>query len=295
MRILHKRVGVGAPCYIVGEVGQAHDGSYALAHAYIDAVADAGADAVKFQCHIAAAESTPDERWRVEPQWKQDRSRYSYWHRMEFTPLQWRELRDHAHARWLGFIVSPFSLEAVRMLSPLVDAWKVASGEGTHSALLDALRRDGKPMILSSGLSTDSETEAARHLLSGWVPLIVLDCVSVYPCPPELMRLPGWESHGLSDHSGRIWPTIAYVSRGTCQLVEVHVTLARWTGLLDESSSITVQELAQLVRGVRFIERMGLASSQEREKRLKPMRELFLDRWKRKQEEACQTVEDVTE
>ena len=292
-QILHKRVSAGAPCYIVGEVGQAHDGSYALAHAYIDAIADAGADAVKFQCHIAVAESTPDEAWRVEPKWKQDASRYSYWHRMEFTPPQWRELRNHAHGRALGFIVSPFSVEAVAMLSPLVDAWKVASGEVTHTELLDALWTDGRPVILSSGMSTEGETAAALHVLSGWVPTIVLDCVSVYPCQPELMGPPVWD--GLSDHSGTIWPAIAYVSRGTCQMLEVHVTLARGTGLLDESSSITVQELAQLVRGVRFVERMGIASQEEREERLKPMRELFMDRWKRKQEEACQTAVGTTE
>jgi N-acetylneuraminate synthase len=78
---------VGSGCIIIGEVAQTHDGSLGLAHAFIDAIADAGADAVKFQTHIAAAESTPGEPWRVKFS-KQDASRYEYWKRMEFTEPQ---------------------------------------------------------------------------------------------------------------------------------------------------------------------------------------------------------------
>ena len=114
-----KHVGDGAPCLIVAEVAQAHEGSLSLAHAYIDAIADAGADAVKFQCHIAEAESTPDEPWRVEPRWPQDNSRYDYWKRMEFTKDQWWSLQAHAEARGLIFLCSPFSVEAVRLLDKM--------------------------------------------------------------------------------------------------------------------------------------------------------------------------------
>src|SRR5687767_152320 len=81
-------------CLIIGEVAQAHDGSLGLAHAFIDAIADAGADAVKFQTHIAAAESTPQEQWRVKFS-QQDATRYDYWKRMEFTEDQWLGLRQH--------------------------------------------------------------------------------------------------------------------------------------------------------------------------------------------------------
>ena len=80
---------------IIGEVGQAHDGSLGTAHAFIDAIADAGADAVKFQTHIAAAESHPSEPWRVKFS-PQDASRYAYWERMEFSEEQWTGLRRHA-------------------------------------------------------------------------------------------------------------------------------------------------------------------------------------------------------
>src|SRR5262245_62633809 len=81
-------------CLVIGEVALSHDGSLGLAHAFVDAIADAGADAVKFQTHIAAAESTPSEPFRVKFS-RQDATRYDYWRRMEFSEDQWRELADH--------------------------------------------------------------------------------------------------------------------------------------------------------------------------------------------------------
>src|SRR5881296_1495845 len=99
-------------CLIIAEVAQNHDGSLGTAHAYIDAIAKAGADAVKFQTHIAAAESTPSEPWRVKLR-SQDATRYDYWKRMEFTEPQWCGLKEHADRRELQFLSSPLSVEAV--------------------------------------------------------------------------------------------------------------------------------------------------------------------------------------
>ena len=114
-------------CTVVAEVAQAHDGSLGMAHAYIDAVAAAGADAVKFQTHIASAESTPAEPWRTRFS-PQDETRYDYWRRMEFTPDQWRGLKGHADEAGLLFLSSPFSLEATELLKSVgVVGWKVAS------------------------------------------------------------------------------------------------------------------------------------------------------------------------
>src|SRR5688572_32842354 len=105
----------GSGCIVIGEVAQTHDGSLGLAHAFIDAIANAGADAVKFQTHIAAAESTPGEPWRVKFS-QQDASRYDYWKRMEFSEDGWRGLKAHAEQRGLLFLSSPFSTEAVELL-----------------------------------------------------------------------------------------------------------------------------------------------------------------------------------
>src|SRR4051794_13631345 len=111
-----RKIGAGEPCFVIGEVAQAHDGSLNLAHSFIDSVANAGADAVKFQTHIAAAESSPAEQWRVRFS-RQDDSRFDYWKRMEFTLEQWRGLKEHAESLGLAFLSSPFSLSAVELLS----------------------------------------------------------------------------------------------------------------------------------------------------------------------------------
>ncbi len=171
---------------IVGEVAQAHDGSLGMAHAFIDAIAKSGADAVKFQTHIAAAESTPAEPWRVKFSY-QDATRYDYWKRMEFTEAQWRELKQHADERNLLFLSSPFSLEAVDMLQRIgIPAWKVASGEISNVPMLEKMLATGLPIILSSGMSPFRELEArVRQVQEAGNDLAILQCTSMYPTPPE--------------------------------------------------------------------------------------------------------------
>ena len=108
----NREVGENAPCFVIAEVGLAHDGSLGMAHAFIDAIAYSGADAVKFQTHIASAESTPGEPFRVNV-FPQDKSRYSYWERTSFTELEWAGLKAHADKKNLIFMSTPFSIEAV--------------------------------------------------------------------------------------------------------------------------------------------------------------------------------------
>ncbi len=271
---------------IVGEVGQAHDGSLGMAHAFIDAIADAGADAVKFQTHIASAESRADEPWRVEFSY-QDASRFDYWRRMEFPPAAWEGLRRHAVDRHLAFLSSPFSLEAVSLLRTVgVTAWKVASGEVSNSQLLDAVAATGQAVLVSSGMSAWSELDAAVDRLrrGGAGPLAVLQCTSVYPQAPEQVGLNVLAqirdryrcAAGLSDHSGSTVPALAAVALGA-RVVEVHVTLSRSSFGPDVSASITNAELAALVSGVRHIEAM-LASPVDKDaaaRALAPVRALF--------------------
>ncbi len=275
----------GERCWVIGEVAQAHDGSLGLAHAHIDAIADAGADAVKFQTHIAHAESTPAEPWRVKFS-LQDASRYDYWRRMEFTEEQWLTLRRHADERGLRFLSSPFSLEAVELLRRVgVSAWKVASGELDDGQLFDAMTRTRVPMLLSTGMSGLEQIDrAVERVKRSGLPLAVLQCTSAYPCPPEkvgLNLIPLFQSRyqcatGISDHSGTIYPGLAAATLGA-EVVEVHVTLSREMFGPDVTSSVTTGELRQLVEGVRFLERAranpvdksGLAEE------LQPLRRLF--------------------
>ena len=257
----------GRGCIIIGEVAQTHDGSLGLAHAFVDAIANAGADAVKFQTHIASAESTPGEPWRVAFS-KQDASRYDYWKRMEFTEEQWRGLKAHADDRGLLFLCSPFSLDALALLDRLgMAAWKVASGEVTNVMLLEAMARTRRPILLSSGMSTLAELDAAVELVrQAGVAVATMQCTSMYPCPPDKVGLGMIDELrtrygcpvGLSDHSGTIYAGLAAATLG-CDLLEIHITLSREMFGPDVPSSITTGELRQLVEGVRFIETMRAA------------------------------------
>ncbi len=249
-------------CLIVAEVAQAHDGSLGQAHAFIDAVARAGADAIKFQTHIADAESTPDEPWRVKFS-RQDASRFDYWKRMEFTEDQWRGLRQHAEDKRLRFLSSPFSLAAVELLERVgVWAWKIASGEVNNQPMLTAMARGGQPFILSTGMSPLAEIDAAVARIKDLDrPLTVLQCTTEYPCPPEKIGFNLLSTFrerygcpvGLSDHSGTIYPGLGAVMLGA-SLVEVHVAFSRDMFGPDVPASLTPDELAQLVTGIRFLE-----------------------------------------
>ncbi len=276
-----------AGCLVVGEVAQSHDGSLGLAHAFVDAISRAGADAVKFQTHIAAAESTAAEPWRVKFS-RQDATRFDYWKRMEFTADEWQGLRSHAEDRGLLFLSSPFSMEAMDLLERVgVAAWKVASGEVGNGPMLDRMARSGKAVLVSSGMSPYSELDAAvTRLLSAGAATAVLQCTTAYPCPPEKIglnvigelraRYGGRCAVGLSDHSGTIYPGLAAVTLGA-DVVEVHVALSREMFGPDVAASVTSEELRQLVGGIRCIERM-LANPLDKDaqsEEVAPLRGLF--------------------
>ena len=251
-------------CMVIGEVAQSHDGSLGMAHAFIDAIANAGADAVKFQTHIAVAESTPREPWRVKFS-RQDTSRYEYWKRMEFTKEQWHGLADHAIERGLFFLSSPFSPEAVSLLTEIgVPAWKIASGEVNNRQLFDQILETKLPVLLSTGMSTIQEIDTtARQVMDTGVELMVMQCTTAYPCPPErigLNMIPFFRERygcavGLSDHSGTIYAGLAAATVGI-EALEVHVAFSREMFGPDIPASVTTGELKQLVEGIRFIERM---------------------------------------
>ncbi len=277
----------GGHCAVIAEVAQAHDGSLGLAHSFIDAIADAGAHGVKFQTHIAAAESSPAEPWRKRFT-SQDVTRFDYWRRMEFSESQWAELKAHADARGLIFLSSPFSLEAVALLRRIgVDRWKVASGEITNLPLLDTMAATGQPIILSTGMSDLAEIDRiVGRLAARGNPLAVLQCSSIYPCPPEQVglnllavyrdRFPG-AAIGLSDHSATIYPGLAAATLGA-DLVELHVTFDRAMFGPDAVASVTMMELRQLVDGLAFIDRMrrGPVDKDTVPEAIAPLRKLFM-------------------
>lgn len=272
-------------CLVIGEVAQAHDGSLGLAHAFIDVIAEAGADAVKFQTHIAAAESTPQEPWRVKFS-RQDASRYDYWKRMEFSEDQWSGLKRHADEKGLLFLSSPFSMEAVELLERVgVAAWKIASGEVNNAAMFRRITDSRLPVLISTGMSPLSEIDEAVNMVRMCdIPFAVMQCTSSYPCPPEktglnvlsFFRERYTSPVGLSDHSGTIYPGLAAAALGA-EVLEVHVTLSREMFGPDVPVSLTPAELKQLVEGIRFIEK-ALAHPVDKDaaaRELAPIRDLF--------------------
>lgn len=251
-------------CLIIAEVAQAHDGSLGLAHAFVDAIAEAGADAVKFQTHIAEAESTLTEPWRVRFS-TQDANRYEYWVRTQFSEEQWKGLRDHANARGLAFLSSPFSLDAVDTLERIgVAGWKIPSGEVGSLDLVERVAASGLPILLSTGMSPLSEIDKAVSCVQSFgAVLAVLQCTSIYPTPMDkvgLNMIRGLRERygtpvGLSDHSGTIFPALASVTLGA-EVVELHVTLSREMFGPDVTSSVTTREFKKMVDGIRKIETM---------------------------------------
>ncbi len=265
-------IGAGQPAFLIAEIGQAHDGSLGTAHAYIEAVARTGANAVKFQTHIAAAESTPSEQFRVKFS-PQDATRYDYWKRMEFTADQWQGLAQHAADRGLVFLSSAFSLEAVELLDRLgIAAWKVGAGEIGSLPMLARMAQTGRPVLLSSGLSSWVDLDAAVHCVhQNGSPVAVLQCTTAYPCPPEKTGLNVIEELrarygcpvGLSDHSGKTYAGLSAITLGA-NVIEVHVVFSRECFGPDVPASLTTEELRQLVEGTRFIE-TALASPIDKE------------------------------
>ncbi|MEQ9638515.1 MAG: N-acetylneuraminate synthase family protein [Alphaproteobacteria bacterium] len=250
----NRTVGGGAKGYVIAEVGQAHDGSLGQAHAFLDAAADAGADAIKFQTHIADAESTLDEPFRVKFS-RQDETRYAYWRRMEFTEEGWAGLADHARQRGIQFLSSAFSARAVDLLDRLgMPAWKIGSGEYKSAELMAAMARTGKPILLSTGMSTWAEIAAGvagiRKL--GVAPAL-FQCTTRYPTPFNQVGLNVIDrlkaEHdcpvGLSDHSGSPLPALAALARGA-DMTETHVVFDRRMFGPDSPASLTFEELAQV-------------------------------------------------
>lgn len=249
---------------IIAEIAQSHDGSLGAAHAYIDAIADAGADAVKFQTHIAQYESTFEEPWRIKFS-KQDETRYDYWRRMEFSPEQWQGLKTHAEEKGLIFMSSPFSREAASILDKMgIRIWKIASGEIGNYHMLDTILSTGKPVLLSSGLSDlqelDKTVERVRNSGNAYG---VMQCTSNYPVLAESVGLNMISElrdryacpSGLSDHSGSIFPSMAAMAMRAA-FIEVHVTFDKRMFGPDVSSSITLEDLKTICDGSSYIYRM---------------------------------------
>lgn len=248
---------------IIAEIGQAHDGSLGILHSYIDALADTGIDAIKFQMHIAEAESSMQEPFRINFSYEDD-SRFDYWKRMSFTQEQWKAIKLHCEEKGLEFLCSPFSIAAVDALETLgVKRYKIGSGETNNLLMIRKIAQTGKPIILSSGMSSFEELDTTVAYLENFDnQLSIMQCTTSYPTPSNRIgfnvigelkqRYPNIPI-GLSEHTARTATGIAAVALGA-ELLEFHVVFDRRIFGPDTSSSLTIDDVASLVKSIRFLE-----------------------------------------
>lgn len=247
--------------YLIAEIAQAHDGSLGILHSYIDAVAKTGVRAIKFQMHIAEAESSIHEPFRVKFS-KEDATRYDYWKRMEFSLEQWKGIKAHCDEVGLDFICSPFSNKAVDWLEEIgIHTYKIGSGEVNNLLLLEKVTQTGKPMIISSGMSSFAELDQTVQFLKGKnAPFSILQCTTAYPTKPEQYGLNVISELknrydvpiGFSDHSAKIATGIAAVALGA-EILEFHVVFNRDMFGPDAIASLTLEETKQLAEAINEI------------------------------------------
>ena len=247
--------------FIIAELGQAHDGSLGIAHSYIDALAKTGVDAIKFQTHIAHAESSLAEPFRVNFSYE-DATRYSYWKRMEFTFEQWKGLKQHCDDVGVEFISSPFCNEAVDLLEKLdVKRYKIGSGEVNNLLLLEKIARTGKPVMVSSGMSSFEEIEKSIEFLQDRkCDVSIFQCTTSYPTHAEQWGLNVIQELknkfdvpvGFSDHSGDIFACLAATSLGA-DMLEFHAVFDKRMFGPDAKSSLEIDHITKMVQGIRQI------------------------------------------
>ena len=264
-KAITKKNNLQTSTFIIAEIGQAHDGSLGILHSYIDAIAATGVDAIKFQTHIAEAESSMAEPFRVNFSYE-DATRFDYWKRMSFSKEQWIGIKKHCEEKGLEFMSSPFSQAAVDLLQEIgIKRFKIGSGEVNNFLMLEKIAQTGKPILLSSGMSSFAELDkSVAFIQSHGNDLSILQCTTSYPTPPDRVglnliqelknRYPGVKV-GLSEHTGKVYTGIAAVAMGA-QVLEFHAVFDRRIFGPDASSSLTIDEVKELVDGVRFVEKM---------------------------------------
>lgn len=278
-----RTAGPGRPVYVVGEIGINHNGDLGNAFALIDAAAEAGCDAVKFQKRTPEI-CTPRDQWDIERDTPWGRMTYiDYRHKVEFGEDEYRAIDDHCAKRGIDWFASPWDTEAVAFLEKFdVPAHKVASASLTDDELLRALRATGRTVVLSTGMSTPQQIRHAVEVL-GSANILLCHATSTYPAKAEELNLRVINTLreeypnvpiGYSGHETGLQTTLAAVALGAT-FVERHITLDRAMWGSDQAASVEPGGLTRLVRDIRTIETaLGDGVKRVYESELGPMKKL---------------------
>jgi N-acetylneuraminate synthase len=263
IRIGNKLVGEGQPVYVIAEIGINHNGSLDLAKRMIDGAVLAGCDAVKFQKRTPEL-CVPRDQWAIERDTPWGRMTYlDYRHRVELGVADYAAIDHYCRERGIQWFASAWDEGAVDFLEAFdLPCYKAASASLTDHPLLRAMTATGRPLIISTGMSTMDEIDAAVDA-AGCAQLLIAHSTSSYPCPIEAINLnmiatlrrryPA-RPIGYSGHEVGLSPTWAAVAMGAC-FVERHLTLDRAMWGTDQAASVEVGGFLRLVQNIRDIER----------------------------------------
>ncbi|HOI28710.1 MAG TPA: N-acetylneuraminate synthase family protein [Melioribacteraceae bacterium] len=255
-------VGEGHPVYVIAEIGINHNGSLSLAKKLIDGAVFAGCNAVKFQKRTPEL-CVPQDQWNVERETPWGRMTYlEYKHKIEFGFSEYEQIDHYCKEKGIDWFVSAWdeeSIDFIDQFNPV--AYKIASATLTDYDLLNKIRNTGKPVILSTGMSTMEEIQEAVDLLDR-NKLLIAQSTSCYPCSESQLNLkmictfknlyPGIPI-GYSGHETGLAPTLGAVALGA-SFIERHITLDRAMWGTDQAASVEVHGMYKLVKNIRDIE-----------------------------------------
>lgn len=256
-------IGDGEPVYIIAEIGINHNGSLENAKKLIDGAVFSGCDAVKFQKRTPEL-CVPKDQWNIERDTPWGRMTYiDYRYKVEFNEDEYAEIDSYCREKNIHWFVSPWDEGAVDFINkfdPVI--YKIASASLTDSELLKCVKNTGKPIMLSSGMSSMEEVENAV-MLCGNENILLAQSTSTYPCKLEELNLRVIQTYkkkfpnipiGYSGHETGLAPTMAAVALGAA-FIERHITLDRAMWGSDQAASVEVQGMFRLVKDIRDIEK----------------------------------------
>ena len=285
-----RQIGAGQPSYIIAEIGINHNGSLDLAKQLIDEAVTAKADAVKFQKRTPEI-CVPRDQWEVMRDTPWGRMSYiNYKRKTEFGVLEYAEIDAYCRERGIDWFASAWDVNSVDFLEaydPIL--YKLASASLTDHVLIERILHTGRPLMLSTGMSTLYQIEEAVQLVAEFdpaYPLLIAHSTSAYPCPPDqlnlrmIQTLAQYYSHasiGYSGHETGLATTIAAVAIGAA-FVERHFTLDRAMWGSDHAASVEPQGLQRLVRDIRDTEQaLGDGIKRVYDSELGPMKRLRVE------------------